>query len=275
MSDGDRLLSDGLSALRSLGDCGGDGGETRDRVLAALAGRERRRRQLASASVALAVMALGGTVLAATGGGAITETWGAVKRVLDGRSWSEPRVGSRAPAESWPSPTMPIPPPQPVSTGSTALAGAPPAAAPLPITPGTRHSPPPTARSRAGGAPSPRSVQRPVTEADLLFRDAHETMFVTRDARRALSGWESYLAAAPRGRFAPEAEWNRALCLVRLGLPGAGEALAPFADGARGDYRRREARALLAALARKQETIAPAAGTQLPSRAPRLDGEDR
>jgi hypothetical protein len=64
-----------------------------------------------------------------------------------------------------------------------------------------------------------------------------------------LRGWDAYLSAAPRGRFAPEARYNRALTLIRLGRRDeAREALRPFAEGAHGDYRRDEAARLIDAL---------------------------
>jgi hypothetical protein len=54
------------------------------------------------------------------------------------------------------------------------------------------------------------------------------------------------LAAAPNGSFAPEARYNRALSLIRLGRSSeAQSALAPFANGSYGVYRQSEARALL------------------------------
>jgi hypothetical protein len=62
-----------------------------------------------------------------------------------------------------------------------------------------------------------------------------------------LAAWDAYLAAAPNGAFAPEAHYNRALSLIRLGRNAeAKSALAPFASGAYGGYRQAEARALLA-----------------------------
>jgi hypothetical protein len=51
----------------------------------------------------------------------------------------------------------------------------------------------------------------------------------------------------PRGTFAPEARFNRALCLVRLGRADEAErALRPFSDGRFGGYRRADADRLLA-----------------------------
>lgn len=62
--------------------------------------------------------------------------------------------------------------------------------------------------------------------------------------------WNAYLAAAPEGPFAPEARYNRAITLVRLGrLDEARRALEPFARDVDGGYRTREARTLLEAMA--------------------------
>ena len=67
---------------------------------------------------------------------------------------------------------------------------------------------------------------------------------------RALSGWNAYLQAAPGGRLATEARYNRAICLLRLGRDAeARQALEPFASGKFG-YRQNEARELLEELSR-------------------------
>ena len=81
------------------------------------------------------------------------------------------------------------------------------------------------------------------------YAAAHRTHFVDDAPLRALAAWNAYLAAFPRGVFAPEAAYNRAVCLVRLGRrQAAARALRPFADGTASGYRREEARALLAGL---------------------------
>lgn len=83
-----------------------------------------------------------------------------------------------------------------------------------------------------------------------LYRVAHAAHFVERDPARALAAWDAYLSAAPNGQFAPEARYNRALSLVRLGRnEEARRALEPFAQGAYGSYRKSEASSLLAHLA--------------------------
>ena len=82
-----------------------------------------------------------------------------------------------------------------------------------------------------------------------LFAAAHRVHFVEHDATRALQAWDAYLAAAPRGRFAPEARYNRALSLVRLERRAeAIRELQAFANGHFRGYRQREAQALLDAL---------------------------
>jgi hypothetical protein len=75
---------------------------------------------------------------------------------------------------------------------------------------------------------------------------AHQAHFEANDARAALVLWNVYLRRYPQGIFVPEARFNRALCLLRLGHRDAAvEALRPFAAGIFGAYRTREARTLL------------------------------
>jgi len=75
---------------------------------------------------------------------------------------------------------------------------------------------------------------------------AHLVHFVDDVPARALTAWNYYLDEFPQGTFAPEARYNRAVCLVRLGrLVEAARALRPFAEGAANGYRRTEARMLL------------------------------
>jgi TolA-binding protein len=95
----------------------------------------------------------------------------------------------------------------------------------------------------AAGADSIRSSAAPEAEA---YGRAHRAHFVDDAPARALAAWDDYLAAYPTGVFAPEARYNRALCLLRLGRFGAAaHALHPFASDAHDGYRRTEARLLL------------------------------
>lgn len=100
----------------------------------------------------------------------------------------------------------------------------------------------PVAGEDEGGEPVDPAERRAYREAHALHFDAH-------DPEGALASWDRYLRSYPRGRFALEARYNRALCLVRLERRDEAEAaLAPFARGTHGGYRQAEATALLEAL---------------------------
>jgi hypothetical protein len=81
------------------------------------------------------------------------------------------------------------------------------------------------------------------------FEAAHRVHFGGGTPSAALRAWDAYLADHPRGRYEPEARYNRALTLVRLGhRQAAVAALRPFAAGRYGPARQASARALLEAL---------------------------
>jgi hypothetical protein len=99
----------------------------------------------------------------------------------------------------------------------------------------------------------PASVAPAADPNAALFAEANRLHFTERDPARALAAWDRYLAAAPSGKFAREARYNRALSLIRVGRhPEAKRELEAFANGTYGDYRRAEARSLLEALARDE-----------------------
>jgi TolA-binding protein len=112
----------------------------------------------------------------------------------------------------------------------------------------------PARRTVAEAPPVDESAEAPAANSNVpvstgldaesrAYARAHEAHFVAGDPRAALAAWDHYLAAYPRGTFAPEARFNRALCLLRLGRQDAArEALRPFAAGR---YRAREAAALI------------------------------
>ncbi|HEX4405354.1 MAG TPA: hypothetical protein VH560_11035, partial [Polyangia bacterium] len=88
-------------------------------------------------------------------------------------------------------------------------------------------------------------VRRDDGEARAYGR-AHAAHFVTDAPAEALGLWDAYLSRYPRGAFAPEARFNRALCLLRLGRRAeALAALRPFAAGELGGYRQHEAATLI------------------------------
>jgi TolA-binding protein len=81
------------------------------------------------------------------------------------------------------------------------------------------------------------------------YREAHALHFEQHDDAAAIAAWDRYLATYPRGRFALEARYNRALCLVRAGRESeARAALTPFVQGTHGGYRQQEATEILEAL---------------------------
>ena len=84
-------------------------------------------------------------------------------------------------------------------------------------------------------------------DENAVYGRAHRTHFIDDLPQRALAAWDLYLKAYPRGAFAPEARFDRALCLTRLGRwHEAARALSPFGRGAETGYRRHEACTLLA-----------------------------
>jgi tetratricopeptide (TPR) repeat protein len=102
-------------------------------------------------------------------------------------------------------------------------------------------------RTEADSTRTARAADEPF---EALYRRAHEAHFTQRDFVHALASWDEYLAADPVGRFALEARYNRAIALAHLGRRDeARVALAPFADGSLGSYRRADAQRLLVALA--------------------------
>lgn len=226
----------------------------------------------------LAAVLTAGSALAATGqiermAEAVTE-WLAPERVAEQKKPKRARAPKAKPQIDVPA----IAPAQDTSPPDGAKAATPEPAAPSepapsvppPTTPAPSHRAKVPSRPRmpvkdAVGEPAPVPPPPIVTEParasepepalkpspDLAaYRSAHALHFRTRDFRAALAAWDAYLEAYPRGTFAIEAIYNRAICLVRLGRHDeARRVLKPFADGAmQGGYRRAEATQLLEAL---------------------------
>jgi hypothetical protein len=69
------------------------------------------------------------------------------------------------------------------------------------------------------------------------------------DPAQALGAWDAYLASYASGTFAPEARFNRAICLLRLGRrEEARSVLVAIAESNSAVYGRERARALLDAM---------------------------
>jgi hypothetical protein len=125
--------------------------------------------------------------------------------------------------------------------------------APLAIAP----SAPVLMTSAADEAPAPPVTARParprVEVADVAtsaYAAAHRAHFVERNWSQALGLWTRYLRLVPGGQLAPEAHFNRAICLLHLDRrDDAAAELQPFASGRWGSYRQSEARQVLESIA--------------------------
>jgi type IV secretory pathway VirB10-like protein len=152
------------------------------------------------------------------------------------------------------------PPPEPAKGPKRAVAARAPDPAPVveaAPAPPVVEEPPPVVEEAPKAAPEPAGSQASAApdaglDAELeLYRAAHRAHFGGGDPASALAAWDAYLKKSPKGRFALEARYNRALCLVRLARNAeARAALEPFAKGSFGGYRKREAGELLEALGR-------------------------
>jgi TolA-binding protein len=252
----DDLLARAARALRDETE-GDDAGArfTRSRIMASVHEDRVKRRTRLAFLLPIAATFIAASAFGAAGGGA-HRAIEAVARALGIHSAPAPaaRPAARAPIPSR-SAASPLP------VASTV-------AAPEPAAPGV-VAPEPEPSATVAAAPlveSPRPAPRamsaerlsalapPATSAAAdpsfeLYKAAHEAHFVERDYGRALAAWDAYLRAAPRGALAPEARYNRAICLVRLHRSDeARAALVPFAEGRFGTYRRAEAKKLLEAL---------------------------
>jgi TolA-binding protein len=218
----------------------GDGRFTRARVMASLhQGKVKRRTRLAFILPIAACLAAGTAWGAATG--RLPAVFRAMGQLVGYNSKpSEPKTEAKSTATSAKvvsAPDAPVPP-SPRNEPAEPLA----VATPEPL----KLQPAPSAKPSA--APSSSAAFQDA-DGD-LYRLAHEAHFSSHDYARALAGWDAYLQAAPRGRLATEARYNRAICLLRLGRDAeARQALEPFASGKMG-YRQTEARDLLDELSR-------------------------
>jgi hypothetical protein len=204
----DRVLGTSVEAFRRATARDADGEATRARVLVAASGRARRRRAWRRMAVGVAI---GG--FAALSGSA---AWTAL-----GRWRTTPAPVTAAPrsiveARVAVAPQIAVATSSPISTVPVATRAAP-----------------------------FEKVRRDDGETR-TYGQAHAAHFVADAPAEALDLWDAYLRRYPGGTFAPEARFNRALCLLRLGRRDDARAeLRPFAAGELGGYRQREAATLI------------------------------
>jgi TolA-binding protein len=225
---------------------------TRRAMLAQVQARERNRARLVSVFVPLAALLV------------ISVAWAAASGRLTRRVMPSSVPGVAAPsahndqASALPDPLRPLPSSSaslPIAPLSSVENRASTAARNAPLTTGAppEHlAVPPAAASRSSAElrVSPRE--------QALYETAHQAHFAARAPAAALPAWDAYLAEFPDGRFALEARYNRAICLVRLGRHDAARAaLQPFANGEAGGYRQQDAIALLDALRTADAGAAP------------------
>jgi hypothetical protein len=241
----DDLLKAATRALHEeTVDDGADGRFTRARVMASLhQGKVKRRTRLAFILPIAACLAAGTAWGAATG--RLPAMFDAISEAVSyGRKPAQPKQGALPPAPS-----------QKPAQGAQDVP-------PPPIVEPTPEPTPAALQPKPNGAKAEPAVSvakpTPSTSSSAVFQDAdgdlyrlaHEAHFDAHDYGRALIGWDAYLRSAPNGRFATEARYNRAICLLRLGRDTeARQALEPFASGKMG-YRQNEARELLDELSR-------------------------
>jgi len=236
----DDLLSRATRALRDeTADDDTSGRFTRARIMASAHDRRVWKRTRVAFLIPIAATFVAASAVGATGGPG--RALDAVARVF-GLHVDPPPAPAESPAR------------RSGASRSAPPAKAPPVEAPVLPPPPPEVAPPvsevpPASAGNTGGRTAGGGGAGATDPTFDLYRVAHRAHFVDHDSGRALAAWDAYLKAAPRGAFALEARYNRALCLVRLDRRGeARAALTPFAEGRHGGYRKDDAAKLIAAL---------------------------
>ncbi len=262
-------LDEHIGAYRAVSDrSNGSPIETRSRLLRSVHRRHGRRQLAMAASI------LGAIVLT----NATTWAWstGRVEALLGGSAETEAIAPRRSPVTPAAAEPPSVPPEIAPRVPVTLLEGEAPAT-PTPTRPARRRPP----RTAASEAPTPdalaarpeedQALNRALDEAlaaleddldqDLdgaerrAFQEAHDLHFGG-DYARALRRWRAYLTRYPEGRFVPEARYNRAIALIRLGrFSEAQTALRTLAQGS-GSHRS-DAQRLLDAMDEGRLSVAP------------------
>ena len=203
-----------------------------DRLLSAFARQTQRRTRLPLIAIPL-VAALLGSVAWGSVGGSLRALIQTLSGAREASAPLNPQRRAASAAISVPLPSAPLP-----------EASAPPASAAPSAQPAQRVT-----TIHKSAFPRPPAVAPTPPEIDALYRVAHRAQFSGGDPAQAVLLWDRYLAAAPNGSLSPEARYNRAIALTRLGRKAeAAAALEPFARGDYGGYRKAEAEALLGVL---------------------------
>lgn len=236
------LLKQATKALSESGHEQQGGRYTRERLMASLHDRRRRSNTRFAVLLPLAAIFVGSTAFAAVTGRLET----LMVSALD-------VVGLVPNAAPWSADASPVANPRPraAARGPASPVAPPKQAPPLP----SAQSEPEPATSAEPRSEAPSRVRAGAAEDDAheVYRRAHAAHFKTHDLAEALRGYEAYLGRQPSGRFAVDARYNRALCLVRLGRPAEAQPeLERFARGSYGGYRQADAQRLLAALKQEQ-----------------------
>lgn len=245
------VLKQAIKALSESGHEQQGGKYTRERLMASLHERRRRSNTRFAVLLPMAAIFVGSTAFAAVTGRLETLVVSAldvVGLVPNTAPWSaqapaSPRPALGAPARPAAAPPVAVPPQ--------------PSAEPVPVPEVVPSAETPV---EAPAASDGRGAHRHTNSANALENDAHEVYrrahaahFKSHDLSEALRGYEAYLAQQPSGRFAVDARYNRALCLVRLGRQAEAQPeLERFARGSYGGYRQVDAQRLLAALKQEQ-----------------------
>ncbi len=243
-------------------------GLTRARILESAEKRDAGRRNFGLKWI----IAIAATLAASTALARVAQYWPEIKRALTPAAEEAPAPAKQAAKRKHKAEAVQKPPELPPSAAAVLE----PMAAPEPSVEPPAPATPMPARASAKGvrrlepepvavvpapdpvrdievrAPAPlfdvKRIEPAPESAELaLFRRA-QRLHRAQDPR-ALAAWDGYLRVATERVLVPEARYNRALVLVRLGRKeDARRALAPFAVGEYGNYRRAEAKALMDAL---------------------------
>lgn len=242
------VLKQATKALSESGHEQQGGKYTRERLVASLHDRKRRSNTRFAVLLPMAAIFVGSTAFAAVTGQLET----LMVSALDVVGFA-PKTAARSPE---------APPKAAVKQGggvrpAAAAPGTEPSAQPDPIAEEPPHPAPalplpasePRTSERVLESPEKGHAVEAVDDAHAVYRRAHAAQFKGHDLAEALRGYEAYLAQQPSGRFAVDARYNRALCLVRLNRRAEAQAeLERFARGSYGGYRQADAQRLLAAL---------------------------